>query len=487
MPDSGAAKAELVAPRTLKGFRDVLPEEMIARNRLTREMQDVFERFGFSPLDSPILEHRETLFGTGGEDVGKEIFELESPEKEPAALRYDLTVPFARLVAQYPDKLKLPFRRYHIGAVFRADKPGAGRYRQFTQCDFDAAGSESAALDAEVIAVMAEVMKSAGLSSGEFEIRFSNRKLLRAFLDSMGLKSPEEQSAILRVIDKLQKVGLEEIRRELGPGRMDKSGDYIRGAGLDAAVIDSILKFIAVGGATRAGVLDHLAPLLDQSDAGRAALLETRELDAALTVLGLAERDVILDPSLARGLAYYTGPVYEAVLPAAPELGSVMGGGRYNNLVDRFLPSGIPSTGASVGMDRLVAALMRLGKLETTATVTEVLVLSMRGIPATELLRVATALRNENIRAEVYFGDPNTAIRHQLSFANEKRIPVGVIIGEDELKTNQVSIKDLTAGLAARSGAQDHETFRKAGKTGQVTVPFTALVSTVREILARRP
>jgi histidyl-tRNA synthetase len=473
----------LVVPQTLKGFRDLLPGEMIARNTVVEKIRLVYEKYGFVPLDTPVLEYLTTLVGTAGEETNKQLFRLESPEREPIAMRFDLTVPYARLLAQYPEQLKLPFRRYHIGPVFRADKPGPGRFRQFVQFDIDAAGSDSVAVDAEIIAAMCEAMRELGLAPGEFQVRINNRKLVDALLGGCGLTDRETQKHVLRVVDKLLKVGLENVRKELGPGRVDESGDPIKGVGLAAAVIDKTLLFISTKRDQRESTLEALASLLPRSETTATALGEGAELNAALASLGVSQAEALLDASLMRGLDYYTGPVFEAVLPSAPQFGSVMGGGRYDQLVARFLDRNVPSTGASIGLDRLMDALRHLGKVQLAPTTTKVLVLAMRGVAASELLRIAAELRAQGIPSEVFFGDPKAGIRDQLSVANARLIPVAVIMGEDELKSGKVSVKDLKVGAEARASIQDREQYRKSGKSGQTTVARADLVRTVKQLL----
>lgn len=476
-------KNHLVVPQVLKGFRDLMPADMIARNGVVEKIRSVYERYGFVPLDTPVLEYLATLVGTGGEDTNKQLFRLESPEREPIAMRFDLTVPYARLLAQYPQQLVLPFRRYHIGPVFRADKPGPGRFRQFVQFDIDAAGSESVAVDAEIVAVMAEVMRTLGLARGEFEIRINHRKLVDALLSGQGVTNPEVQKHVLRVIDKLQKVGAENVRKELGEGRVDESGDPIKGVGLPASVISKILEFISVKGSSRTEILSALIQLLPKSPVSDVAVQEMSELNQALASLHVDEVEGLFDPSLMRGLDYYTGPVFEAHLPSAPQFGSVMGGGRYDQLVARFMDQSIPATGASIGLDRFMEALTHIGKIKTVPTVTKVLVVSLRGIPTNELLAVASDLRAEGIPTEVFFGDSKLGFRHQMSAANAKQVPVAVILGEDELKAGNISIKDLRVGMQARAGIQDREEYKKSGKAGQVTVPRADLVKTVKQML----
>lgn len=475
-------KISRVEPRTLKGFQDFLPEDLLARKTVIRTIESVFARYGFVPLDTPALEYLDTLLGAGGEGANKELFRLESPEGEPIALRFDLTVPFARLLAQYPERLKTPCRRYALGPVWRADKPGPGRFREFTQFDIDAAGAADVAVDAEIVAIMCEVMQAVG--AAEYIVLVNNRRLIDALLEGCGIVDEAKQKHVLRVIDKLGKVGLDNIRLELADGRIDESGDPIPGVHLDAGTIEKILNFVGVSGASRAEVIEHLVSALPDTDAARAALGEMRDLAAALTALGIAEEHARFDPSLARGLDYYTGPVFETVLPNAPEFGSVMGGGRYNRLVERFLDRPIPCTGMSVGLDRLLAALAHLGLTPTARTTTQVLVVTMGNVPKSESLRLAAELRAAGYRTEVYFAaKKKMGLKFQLAHADHWAIPVAVILGEDELAGGVVSVKDLDAGKKEREHIEDREAYREAGKAGQVTVPRAEMLDAVRSLL----
>jgi histidyl-tRNA synthetase len=428
------------------------------------------------------------LVGSGGEAINKELFVLESPEGDAIAMRFDLTVPFARIVAQYSEKIKLPFRRYHIGPVFRADKPGPGRFRQFTQFDIDAAGSDSPAADAEIVAAMAEALGSLGLrgedGAPQFRIRVNDRKLVDALLQGCGIEREAKQKHILRVVDKLQKIGLEEIVKELGAGRIDASGDPITGVGLDKGTIDRIVGFISVKGADRRDVLKSVGEVLPKSETSEAAIAEMEELRGALDALGVSEAEAVFDPSLARGLDYYTGPIFEADLPGAPEFGSIMGGGRYDGLVTRFLDRKIPATGASIGLDRLMAVLGALGKIEAPSTVTQVLVVKMKGMAAGDLLGLTRELRAEGIAAEVYLGEANASMKTQMSYANAKGIPVAVILGPDELANGTVAVKDLIAGKMKREAIEDHEAYKNSGRVSQVTVPRGEMVEAARKMLA---
>ncbi|NIA14700.1 MAG: histidine--tRNA ligase [Nitrospiraceae bacterium] len=469
-----------VEPRTLKGFQDLLPADLIPRRDVMHAIERIFQKYGFLPVESPAVEHLETLLGTGGDETNKELFTLDTPEEEAAALRFDLTVGFARVLAQYPNDIRLPFRRYAVGPVFRVNKPGPGRFRQFTQLDIDAAGADSVAVDAEIIAIMCEVLSTIGVS--EFCVLVNDRKLTSALLDGCGIADQARQKHVLRVIDKLAKVGMDNIRLELGEGRIDESGDPIPGVHLDADTIGRIVDFITVTGATRAEVVENLTRVLPDTDVSADALAEMAELADALNALGIDEAHAKFDPSLARGLDYYTGPVFEAILPQAPEFGSVMGGGRYNQLVERFLDRPVPCTGMGIGIDRLMAVLKHLGVVPEARTTVQVLVAGIGGVANAEILRAAAELRAADICAEGYLA--KGGLKKQLKHADRYEIPVAVILGEDEIANGVVSIKDLMAGKRQREGIEDNEAYRKAGKTGQSTVPRAELIDAVRQLLA---
>lgn len=478
-----AGKKSLVTAQTLKGFQDFLPSDVLVRASVMARIETIFQTFGFSPVETPALEYLDVLLGAGGEETNKELFRLESPEGEPIALRFDLTVPFARLLAQYPEQIKAPFRRYAMGPVWRADKPGPGRFRQFTQVDIDAAGAPTVAVDGEIIAVMCAVMDA--LNVPEYLVLINNRKLIDALLEDCGITDGARQKHVLRVIDKLGKVGVGNVRLELGDGRIDDSGDPIPGVGLSTEAIERILAYVAIQADTRAGVIAAMKGALSDSALAREGLAEMEELAEALDALGVSDAHSRFDPSLARGLDYYTGPVFEMILPQAREFGTVMGGGRYNQLVERFMKQPIPCTGMSVGLDRLLAALAHLHLVETPRTTVEALVVTMGNVPKAETLRVARELREAGIRTETFFASKKKMqMGNQLSHADHYGIPVAVIIGEDEIAQGVVSVKDLEAGKAGREGIDDRDAYREAGKTGQVTVAREAMVATVREMLS---
>ncbi|HOD94956.1 MAG TPA: histidine--tRNA ligase [Candidatus Hydrogenedentes bacterium] len=479
-------KAKLVKPQNLKGFQDQLPEDMLVRRRVIETIQKSYELFGFLPLDTPVMESFETLMGAGGTEIAKEIFRLQTPEEEEAALRFDLTVPFARVISQYRDRLKLPFRRYHMGPVFRADKPGPGRFRQFTQFDIDIAGARTIAADAEVVAVLCHAMNALGLTKEGaplFRIRISNRVLLDALLDGCGIEDPEKVKHILRVIDKLQKVGIDNVRKELGEGRIDDSGDPIPGVHLSEDTIEIITRFVEVATDSRERMIEKLEALLPQTKLAEEALAQMRELHAFLTALDVSEEEAVFDPSLTRGLDYYTGPVFEIEIPACREVGSVGGGGRYNRLCSRFLSQDIPATGASIGLDRLLAALSSLGLVTTQKSNVQVCIATVGKVARDEVLKIASELRAAGISTMPYLGNKKN-MGDQLSNADSYDIPVAVIIGEDELQRGEVSVKNLIQGKEIRQDIKDHDEYRQAGTAGQQTVARTEMVSVILRILS---
>lgn len=478
-------KDKRIKAQTLKGFQDYFPDDMIARSGIVERIQAVYERFGFVQLDTPILESLETLTGSAGLDVNKEIFTLLTPEGENAALRFDLTVPFARLVSQYRDQIKLPFRRYHVGPVFRADKPGPGRYRQFTQFDIDIAGVRTLAADAEIIAVLCEAMRALGLREGNtplFRLRISNRRLMDALLLGNGIVDTQKIKHTLRVVDKLNKVGLDAIRAELSEGRVDDSGDPIPGVHLSTSLIESITTFIGVKGTTRRGAVESLRRTLPETSDSESALNEMSDLAGYLDALGISEAEAVFDPSLTRGLDYYTGPVFEVEIIGCETIGSVGGGGRYNELCSRFLKQEIPATGASIGLDRLIMALRRLNLLTFSKSTVQVCIATVGKVPQTEVMKLATELRAAGFNTLTYLGGKKN-MGEQLSDADRYEIPVAVILGEDELNRGELSVKNLIAGKEVRSDIEDHDAYLKAGRATQITVKRSEAVMAIQNVL----
>ena len=471
----------IVEPKVLKGFQDILPEEAIMFNNIIGKVRNVAERFGFLPMDTPALEYLATLVGTAGEDTTKQIFRLKSPEHEDIGLRFDLTVPLARFVAQHLDELKLPFRRYHIAPAWRTDKPGPGRFRQFTQFDFDAVGSANMAVDAEIVRFICDVMTQVNVS--EYVVLTNHRKIMNALLETCRIMSEQQYKHVLRVIDKLDRIGIEEVRKELGKGRVDASGDQIEGVGLEYATIKLIEEFLNVSGDTREEIFEGIHQVIPETEKSKEAFTEVQNYLNALESLGVEEKHVKFLPSLTRGLDYYTGPVFETILPKAIKYGSVMGGGRFDGLIKRFSGTDIPATGGSIGISRFLSALADIGALPSSKTTTKVLVTVMEQRYMSHYLSIATELRGAGINTEVYLGRPNDSLATQLALANKREIPIAIIVGEDEFKNGTISIKDLHAGKELRKDIVGRKKYIAASKAGQIVIPRADFVSNIQQML----
>ena len=337
-------------PRLSRGLRDLLPDQMLARQAMIDTIRRVYELYGFVPLSTPAVEYLDVLSGSAGEEAQQSMFRVANPENEALGLRFDLTVPLARVIAQYKD-LPRPFRRYQVSPVWRGDKPDKGRFREFTQFDLDSVGTESEIADTEIIAGMCDTLSA--LNVGRYLVRFSSRAVLNLLLEFAGI-APAQGADVFRVLDKLDKAGIEKVRLELMDGYKDESGDTIRGVGLTRDQVDRIERFLAVKGDSRNDVLAQVRELFRDVADAPAQIEIIAKISDHLYKLGYGDDRVSLDLSIARGLAYYTGPVFEAILLDAPQFGSVFGGGRYDNLVTRFLGERIPAVGASIGVDRLL-------------------------------------------------------------------------------------------------------------------------------------
>jgi len=472
------ADDRIVEPRLLRGFRDYLPGQMNARLKMIDTIRRVYESYGFLPLDTPALEYHATLMGYG-EDNAKQIFDFENPEEEHVALRFDLTAPLARVVAQYPD-LPMPFRRYQVGPVWRADKPDAGRYREFTQFDLDSVGTSSSAADTEILCGMYDTLRALGISS--FRVRFSDRNVLNSLLDFAEIPHASSH-AVFRILDKLEKIGIEGITAELSNGRVDVSGDKIRGLGLAASQIDRIKQFLAVPRGSRSEVLSSLSNLFKDVSSATVALQGLGSICSSLDALGIPDEFVALDQSIARGLDYYTGPVFEAMLTDAPEFGSVFGGGRYDGLVARFLGRNIPAVGAAIGVDRLLAAMVKLGLAGTNPSTAQVLVTVMEPGRIVEYEKLTRELRQAGISAEMYLGEER-GLTKQLAYANRLQFPLAVLIGSDEFQRGEVTIRNLKRGAELPDKKTQREEWLRLSRTVQFAVPRGDCVSQIRRIIS---
>jgi histidyl-tRNA synthetase len=467
-----------VEPRLSRGLRDLLPEQMLARQRMVDTIRGVYELYGFSPLETPAVEYLDVLSGSAGQEAQQSIFRVTNPEEEALGLRFDLTVPLSRVVSQYQQELALPFRRYQVSSVWRADKPEAGRFREFMQFDLDSVGAPSEVADTEIMAAMCDTLEA--LQVGPYRVRFSSRKILNLLLRHAAI--PEEQGAdVFRVLDKLDKIGFAKVRQELTAGYTDESGDRIRGIGLTNEQVDKIEKFLEISG-DRGAVLDQLEELFAKIAGAREELDVIRRIASHLEALGYASDRVALDVSIARGLAYYTGPVFEANLLDAPEFGSVFGGGRYDDLVKRFTGQSIPATGASIGVDRLLAALVKLNRIPARKTTTQVLVTAMDANLMGEYLKITHELRRAGIRTEIHVGEPKR-LGKQIQRADRLEIPYIVIMGSDEAARGVVTVKEMAEGRQKATEVTAHEQWKSA-RFGQQEVPRSELVRILTGLLS---
>ncbi len=471
--------SQRVKPRVSRGLRDLLPEEMMARQSMVDTIRRVYETYGFSPISTPAIEYLEVLTGSAaGEEAQHSIFTVSNPEEEALGLRFDLTVPLARVMAQHR-ALPRPFRRYQVAPVWRADKPDKGRYREFTQFDLDSVGTVSEIADTEIIAGMCDTLDA--LDVGGYRVRYSSRQILDAVLVFAGI--PAQRSVdIFRVLDKLDKVGFEKVSKELTTGYQDKSGDVIRGLGLEHSQVARIGKFLDVRSEQRSEVVDQLRDLFAGIEGAEEAIRGVEKISRHLYALGYGDDKVTLDLSIARGLAYYTGPVFEANLEQAPQFGSVFGGGRYDGLVMRFLGERVPATGASIGVDRLLAALTHLGKIGGRTTATEVLVLNMDPSLEDDVLAMTFELRRAGIPTELYIGTAKN-VGKQLKYADRTGVPLALLYGSNEKEQGIVTVKDLDAGRARSSQMESREEWIEE-RPGQQEIRRHDLVAEVRRILA---
>ena len=418
----------LIKPSVPRGMRDILPEQMIRRQYVIDVIRDVFEEFGFEPLQTPALELSEVLTGKYGPDAEKLIYQAgHAGGREDLSLRYDLSVPLCRVVAMHP-QLPKPFKRYQIDPVWRAERPQKGRYRQFFQCDADTVGTESMLADAENVTLIYQVLTRLGFE--QFEININDRKLITGIGQFAGV--PDAQlGGLYRSIDKLDKIGLAGVRDELAANQIPEP------------VIEKLLPLLQIEGDT-ATVLNALSEQLGDSEVAREGIAELEELNGYLTTLGVPDEFYRINVSMVRGLEYYTGPIYETVVEE-PKIGSITGGGRYDELIGSFSKQGYPATGTSFGIERIIDVMEEFDMFPATVgkTVTQVLVTVFDAELTQESLKLATLLRQDGIRTEVYCR--STRLSTQIKYADTKGIPYAVILGSDEVEAGTVAIRDLAS------------------------------------------
>ena len=483
--------------RLPKGLVDTSPDQMRATSRMLETIRRVYESYGFEPLETPAIEYTDALgkFLPDQDRPNAGVFSFQDEDEQWLSLRYDLTAPLARYVAENFDRLPKPYRRYAVGPVWRNEKPGPGRFRQFTQFDADTVGTDSVAADAEICMLAADTMEALGIPRGQYVIKINNRKVLDGVLAGIGIDPVAEGDAakrltVLRAVDKLDRLGPQGVAALLGKGRKDESGDYTPGAGLEAKAIDAVLRFIGAGSQGPGKTLAAIEPLVSATDIGRAGLAELSEMERLLAAAGYGADRAAVDASIVRGLDYYTGPVFEAQLTFEVKnetgqlvrFGSVGGGGRYDDLVARFTGQRVPATGFSIGVSRLQTALAAIAKggADAAAGPVVVLVMDRTGLPRYQAL--TQKLRQAGIRAEMYLG--TSGMKAQMKYADRRGSPCVVIQGGDELARGEVQVKDLIEGAKAAATIKDAKEWRE-GRPAQFSVPEADLVAAVREVLAR--
>jgi len=478
---------------TPKGFRDYFGTEVTDRSEMLSKIAAVYHRYGFDALESSGVETVEAL-GKFLPDVdrpneGVFAWQEDAEGDKPGdwlALRYDLTAPLARVFAQHRNDLPTPYRRYAMGPVWRNEKPGPGRFRQFYQCDADTVGAATVAADAEICAMLSDTLEVVGIPRGDYVVRVNNRKVLNGVLEVMGLSNDDQRAAVLRTIDKFDKVGEAGVRQLLGKGRLDASGAYIDGVGLADDQAAPVLAFLTSKGATNADTLANLRAAIGDSAIGAMGVDELAEIADLLAAQGYGPDRIVIDPSVVRGLGYYTGPVFEAELTfeildekgRPRQFGSVAGGGRYDDLVKRFTGQEVPATGVSIGVDRLLAALRAKGRI-TSQAAGPVVVTVMDRDRMSDYQAMVAELRAAGIRAEVYLGNPKN-FGNQLKYADKRNSPVAVIEGGSERDAGVVQIKDLILGAEIAKNATLEEW---KDRPSQYEVPRGELVAKVRAIL----
>jgi histidyl-tRNA synthetase len=505
-------KKKIQRPKALppKGFRDYFGAEVDERNAMLAQISEVYHRYGFDPLESSGVETVEAL-GKFLPDVDRPnegVFAWQDEDDSWMALPYDLTAPLARVYAQHRNELPSPYRRYAMGPVWRNEKAGPGRYRQFYQCDADTVGSASMAADAEICAMLSDTLEAVGIPRGDYIVRVNNRKVLNGVMEAAGLDQTEMPSsdasvsdtvesafnivnrdAVLRTIDKFDKVGESGVLELLTKGRLDASGAYIDGVGLSDDEAAPIMKFLTSKSNTTEQTIENLYRAVGSSEVGIKGVAELKEIADLLRAQGYGPDRIDIDPSIVRGLGYYTGPVYEAELTfeildekgRKRQFGSVAGGGRYDDLVKRFTGQEVPATGVSIGVDRLLAALREKGRLASKAK-GPVVVTVMDRERMGDYQKMVSELREAGIRAEVYLGNPKN-FGNQLKYADKRESPVAVIEGGDEHERGVVQIKDLALGARLALEIETSEEWK--AQPAQKEIARGDLVAEVRAMIER--
>jgi histidyl-tRNA synthetase len=480
-------KPQKLKARLPRGLADRGPAEIAATRAMLERIRSVYERYGFEPVETPAFEYTDALgkFLPDQDRPNEGVFSLQDDDEQWISLRYDLTAPLARYVAENFDTLPKPYRSYRVGYVYRNEKPGPGRFRQFMQFDADTVGSSSPAADAEMCMMAADTMEALGIPRGSYVVKVNNRKVLDGVRDAIGVTDDGQWLTVMRAIDKLDRLGIAGVAQLLGEGRKDESGDFTKGAGLSAADIALVI------GAIQTGEKSATDTRLRESEIGKQGHAELEEISQLVVASGYGPDRIIIDPSVVRGLEYYTGAVYEVelLLDTKDEkgrpvrFGSVGGGGRYDGLVSRFRGEIVPATGFSIGVSRLQAALTMLGQLDTRPEFGPVVVTVFDRDRLADYQKMVASLRSAGIRAELYLGNPKN-MGNQLKYADRRNSPCVIIQGSDEKSRGEVQIKDLIEGAKAAAAIASNQEWRET-RPAQFSCREDELVAKVRDVLAR--
>jgi histidyl-tRNA synthetase len=488
------SKSNRPKARLPRGLLDRGPVEIAATRRMIETIRAVYERYGFDPVETPTIEFTDALgkFLPDQDRPNEGVFSFQDDDEQWLSLRYDLTAPLARYVAENFDTLPKPYRSYRVGQVFRNEKPGPGRFRQFMQFDADTVGSASPAADAEMCMMAADAMEALGIPRGSYVVKVNNRKVLDGLLETIKLNGDDNQGrrlTVLRAMDKFDRLGVAGVRQLLGAGRKDESGDFTKGAGLDEASIETIVSVFE----TVEDSDDKLAQIdlrLRNSKVGQEGREELEQIRSLLAASGYDDGRIVIDPSVVRGLEYYTGPVYETDLIADTRddqgrpirFGAMASGGRYDGLVARFRGEAVPATGISIGVSRLLVALQHLGMVHTKPEPGPVVVTVFDRARLADYQRMVRTLRDAGIRAELYLGSGK--LGPQFKYADKRGSPCVIIQGGDEKARGEVQIKDLIEGAKAAAAIASHQEWRET-RPAQFSAHEDKLVEAVREVLAR--
>ena len=492
-------KSNKLKARLPRGLADRGPAEIAATREMIEKIRAVYELYGFEPVETPAIEYTDALgkFLPDQDRPNEGVFSFLDDDEQWLSLRYDLTAPLARYVAENFDTLPKPYRSYRVGNVFRNEKPGPGRFRQFMQFDADTVGSASPAADAEMCMMAADTMEALGIPRGSYVVKVNNRKVLDGVLESIGLSgeaNAEKRLTVLRAIDKYDRLGRSGVQALLGSGRKDESGDFTKGAGLAEKQSEKVLNYIEFQLDENAGDLESLlndwAREIGSSSTGNEGIQELAQIGNLVRAAKYGSDRISFESSVVRGLEYYTGPVFEVELmfstdgkDGSPRFGSVGGGGRYDGLIARFRGEAVPATGFSIGVSRLLAALTHLGKVETKPEPGPVIVTVLDKDRIADYQRMASTLRAAGIRAELYLGSGKFG--PQMKYADRRRSPCVVIQGSDEKGRGEVQIKDLIVGAELATLSKERDDYLQKQAAAQFAVPEADLVAKVREVLAR--